>query len=187
MPKSEELHDPERRFLEQLFKKTGTDASATISMYEIGEQMNLDRLSAKRTAENLIGLGLLEVRTLSGAVGITPEGIDTVGSFQGFGDPSDPAAVVLGDQRIPDPKVLQALETLLVALKGRVTQFGFEFEALGELMADLKSIDAQLSSPKPKTAVLRACLDSIRELLKATGDGEVLRRIQGFLAEKRVS
>ena len=52
-----------------------------------------------------------------------------------------------------------------------------------ELMADLKSIDAQLGSSRPKTAIVRACLHSISGVVIETTNRELSGRISGLLCE----
>ena len=38
------------------------------------------------------------------------------------------------------------------------------YETLTEVIADVRTIEAQLISPRPKTAVVRACLEGLRDL-----------------------
>ncbi|PIP36095.1 MAG: hypothetical protein COS92_04960 [Desulfobacterales bacterium CG07_land_8_20_14_0_80_52_14] len=177
----DDLQESERRFLEQLIIQTNRDPAAKVSMYEVGEKVNLDRPASKHVAEMLIGLGLVEIRTLSGAIGITSDGIDIAQSLQCPGDHPVPGAFVLGDKRIPDEPILKALDILLCTLKSRIPDFGLNFEGLSELMADIKSIDAQLASPKPKTVVLRGCLESIQETLSRIGERDFMTRVKRFL------
>lgn len=60
---------------------------------------------------------------------------------------------------------------------------GLDFDSLTELMADLKSIDAQLGSARPKTAIIRACLHSISGVVKGTTNSSLYGRISGLLGE----
>jgi hypothetical protein len=48
-------------------------------------------------------------------------------------------------------------------------------------MADLKTIDAQLGSSRPKTAIIRACLFSVKAVLKNSGDIEIISRIHALV------
>ncbi|HAY37878.1 MAG TPA: hypothetical protein DCY53_00165 [Desulfobacteraceae bacterium] len=65
-------------FLVELYHRTQGDASVEVSMFDIGESLGLDRRLSLRTAEELIGTGLVEIKTLSGIIGITTEGITEV-------------------------------------------------------------------------------------------------------------
>ncbi|MGW8325438.1 MAG: hypothetical protein ACWGNI_07000, partial [Desulfobacterales bacterium] len=69
-------------FIVELYHRTQGDGSVKVSMYDIGESLGLDRKLSLRTAEELIGTGLAEIKTLSGGIGITAEG---VAEAQGLG------------------------------------------------------------------------------------------------------
>jgi hypothetical protein len=45
-------------------------------------------------------------------------------------------------------------------------------------MADLKTIEAQLGSSRPKTAIIRACLRSVLAELKNSGDNKIFNRLR---------
>jgi len=64
-----------------------------------------------------------------------------------------------------------------------VGNLGLDFEGLSELMADLKTIDAQLSSSRPKTAIIRECLRSLKETLEGLADNESLVKVRSLLGE----
>ncbi len=177
----DELKETERLFLEQLFAQSRQNPEAKISMYAVGQTLDMDRDTAKHTAEALIGLGYVEILTLAGDICITSDGIHAARSLQGAEAAGTPDAVTLGGAPVPDASVCRALEVLAGTLKSRISDLGLDFDTLGELMADLKSMDAQLASPKPKTAVLRACLAALQETLEAVGDRDMAVRIQKFL------
>jgi hypothetical protein len=50
-------------------------------------------------------------------------------------------------------------------------------------MADIKSIDAQLGSSRPKTAIIRECLRSIKEVLEDLADSESVVQVRALLGE----
>ena len=62
-------------FLVELYHRTQGDVSVKVSMFDIGESLGLDRKLSLRTAEELIGTGLAEIKTLSGIIGITTDGV----------------------------------------------------------------------------------------------------------------
>jgi hypothetical protein len=77
----------------------------------------------------------------------------------------------------------QALEQIVSEIKDQTGTLGLDFDSLTELMADLKSIDAQLGSSRPKTAIIRACLHSISGVVKGTTNSSLYGRISGLLGE----
>ena len=62
--KSDEIDITGRQFLIQLFKQTKGDSSVQVSMYDIGDQLGLERDDASTVAQELIGSMLVEIRTL---------------------------------------------------------------------------------------------------------------------------
>ena len=78
-----ELDESGRQFLIQLFEQTRGDPSVQVSMYDLGNDLGLDRDASSRVAEILMGLQLVEIRTLSGGIGISTEGVDEVRTLLG--------------------------------------------------------------------------------------------------------
>jgi len=91
--------------------------------------------------------------------------------------------ISLQDVPVLDETVHQAVEQLVTTLKGQTNQFSLNFDSLAELMADLKTIDAQLASPNPKTAIIRECFRSIVGVLKAVDNNDTLKSIKTLLGE----
>jgi hypothetical protein len=158
-----DTHLEGKAFLVALCDAVGGNLSGQTSMYDIGAAVGLDRTAAKQVAEELIGWGLVEVRTLSGAIGITEEGLAEAGKH---GAAAGPETLRLGNDPVLSANVLLAVQETVISVKAGITDLGLAFEPLSELMADLRSIDAQLSSPRPKTAVVRALFESILAVLK---------------------
>jgi hypothetical protein len=50
-------------------------------------------------------------------------------------------------------------------------------------MADLKTIDAQMDSPCPKTAIIKECLRSIKESLDGQAQSDRFAKISELLGE----
>jgi hypothetical protein len=170
-------------FLVELYHRTLGDGSVKVSMYDIGESLGLDRKLSLRTAEELIGTGLAEIKTLSGGIGITTDGI-TEAQQLGASLPDNAASnISLQDTPVLDESVHQAVEQVVTELKGQTGQYTLNFDLLAELMADLKTIDAQLSSPSPKTAIIRECFRSIVEVLQSVDNADILNSVKTLLGE----
>ncbi|MDH3884086.1 MAG: hypothetical protein OET63_07730 [Desulfobacterales bacterium] len=176
-----ELDEDGQQFLIQLFEQTRGDTSAQVSMYDVGNDLGLDRDTSSRVAETLMGLQLVEIRTLSGGIGISTEGADEVKRLMGGAATTGELHRKLTDQSIMDQISSQAVEQAAAELKIKAGNLGLDFEGLSELMADLKTIDAQLGSSRPKTAIIRECLYSLKETLEGLADNESLMKIKGLL------
>jgi hypothetical protein len=178
-----ELDETGRQFLIQLFEQTGGDPSAQVSMYDVGEGLGLDRDSSSRTAETLIGMQMAEIRTLSGGIGISREGASEAKRLTGGATPADDLPNTLSDQSVMDPVSCQGVEQIAGEIKNQTGNLGLDFDRLSELMADLKTIDAQLGSSRPKTAIIRECLRSLKEILEDATEAEILLKIKALLGE----
>ncbi len=156
------LSPPSRQFLETIYTQTGDATDAQISMYDVGAAMGLDRQESTTTAEDLMAEGLLEMRTLSGGVALSAEGRalfsqDTAGQTASEDER-------LGENSPMDARQRELVEETLTLLKADVGEQNFTYEILTEVIADVRTIEAQLLSPRPKTAVVRACLEGLRDL-----------------------
>ncbi len=178
-----DVDETARKFLLQVFQQAKGDPAVQVSMYDIGEILGLDRSAASRVAEELIALQLVEIRTLSGGIAISADGAEVVQDLFADQITADDTVIRLGDAPILDQPRHHVVEEVVARLKGRVGNLGSDFDTLGELMADLKSIDAQLGSSRPKSAIIRECLRSLKAVLEKVGDDESLSEIRRLLGE----
>ncbi len=170
-------------FLVELYHRTKGDYSIKVSMYDIGESLGLDRKLSLRTAEELIGTGLAEIKTLSGGIGITTDGVAEAQQLGASLEDNAGSDVSLQDDPVLDESIRQAVERVATDLKSQMGRLSLDFDSLAELMADLKSIDAQLSSPNPKTAIIRECFRSIFDVLPTADNADNLISVKTLLGE----
>jgi len=176
-----ELKQPDQQFLIRLFEQTQGDPSIQVSMYEIGKMLGLDREASCRAAEELMGSQLVEIRTLSGGIGISAAGSERAKNMIGLTTAGDGEFLKLGDRRILSSEGCRSVQQIVLDLKNQAGNLGLDFETLTELMADLKTIDAQLASSRPKTAIVRESLRSIQDVIQTTDAGAISDRIQALL------
>ena len=180
MTNMDEIDDLGRRFLIRLFKQTGGDSASQVSMYDIGDQLGFDRETASRVAQELMGLMLIEIRTLSGGIGISTDGSRMVRELAGPRAAAGGQSRKLGNGPVLDSADREAVEKAVSEVKGQTGSLGLDFDSLTELMADLKTIDAQLGSTRPKTEIVRQCLYSVLEVLTGSGNSELTARIRSL-------
>jgi hypothetical protein len=178
-----ELSETGQQFMIQLFEQTRGDQSLQVSMYDIGGLLGLERDAASRVAQELIGLQMAEIRTLSGGIGISAAGSEMVQGLIGPLAANVGESAKLGSQPLLNSASRQALEQVVSEIKDKTGTLGLDFDSLSELMADLKSIDAQLGSPRPKTAIIKACLHSISGVVKGTTNSSLYGRISRLVGD----
>jgi hypothetical protein len=175
-----DLDESGKQFLLQIFKLTNGDVSAKVSMYEIGETLNMDRSQANFITTELVGFDYVEIRTLSGGIGITEQGLDAAKSLGAeSGKQNDTPR--LGNEPVLDGARKNACDIMVANIKSKAVNMSLDFDAMAEMMADLKTIDAQLSSPKPKTGIIRESFRSIQAVLKTAGNKEIADRIHELI------
>lgn len=159
----------------QVFESVGGDPARSVSMFAAGAALGWGRDAAAAHAQDLIGLGLLEIRTLSGAVGLAADGIAAVRAVRGAADDTAAAPLGIGP-------ALSAAERRRAAelCAGVRAEAAASRELTPELEADLRTLAAQLESPQPKTAIVRECL---RALSAAVGPGRTRTAVLSLLGE----
>ena len=177
-----DLDNAERQFLCRVFQAANGNPDVQVDMYAVGEEEGLERDAARRLAETLIGWELVEIRTLAGGISMTSSGLAFLDEA-GIVAAPEPVGEALGQGPVLDSTDLQRIQRLSADLKARAGERSWHFSALDEFMADLRTLEAQLASPKPKTAVIRACLQSIADNLTEAGSRENLTRVRRLLGQ----
>jgi hypothetical protein len=173
------------QMLAELYRRTDGDPSASASMYDLGAAASIDRQDAQEVGQALIGAGLAAIVSLSGKIGITAEGVAYL-QDRGVVAPAQPAqaaGVRLGSAPVIEPAAREAVEVLVARIKTEAGEQQWPFEAFSELTADVRTIEAQLASPRPKTPILRECLRAVRLLLERNGARGALSRIDTLIGQ----
>lgn len=178
MAAAPDLNPTETSYLKAMLDHCEADPGKQVSMYAVGETLGMDRDQASQVCQELIAFGLVEIRTLSGGVGITADGL-------ALGGPPGPGAgVAAGAQLKPGPILddedSQAVTAALEALKQSAAQWKLSYDQMAEFVADVKTIEVQLLSPRPKTAVIKAVCDSLAAFLDTVGDSAAAARVNAL-------
>jgi hypothetical protein len=176
----DKIDEMSQRFLVGLCEATDGNSDIQQSTTDIGAQMDIDRATASQAAEYLIGLGYVEIRTLSGGIGITKEGVSKAREW-GAKLSTDASTPRLNADPVVNETGRQAVEITLDAVKTKAGHLGLDYEKLSELVADLRTIEAQMSSPFPKSEIIRQAFLSIKEILNTTDATECVVSINDLL------
>jgi hypothetical protein len=174
-----DLNSQEKSYLDELYRMTGGDATVQTSMHDVGAAIGLERDAAGKLAEELIAKGYVEIRTLSGGIGITELGIESADAGAGTTDSADWR---LGSAPILNEKDRGAVEAALEAIKSAVGKNNVPYPQMETLVMDIKTIEIQMISPQPKTAVVREVFLSLKETLSTLNMTDQASAIQRMLA-----
>ncbi len=159
-------------FLEELQRRIIGDMQSQVSMYEVGAAIGLAKSEAGSLAEKLMVAGLVELRTLSGGISITREGLASLGISAPAAPTSD------GVQRLSDGPTAnktdrEILGHLMDVMKSCLSGVKTEYRQLEEIIIDLKTLEVQLLSPSPKVAVIRELLRSLHNAFQVIDNRSV--------------
>ncbi|MDR3629600.1 MAG: hypothetical protein P4L42_04620 [Desulfocapsaceae bacterium] len=159
----------EMRYLEELCAATGADAGVQVSMTDMGAALGLDKAEAGIIAEDLIIQGLVELRSLSGGISITAQGIEMVQGLTGSTTLPAGQALQLGSGPVLSDQGRSAVERVIGEIRTAAALSKASFSQWEETVIDVKTLEVQLLSPKPKTEVIRQVLLSLRTNLAGLG------------------
>lgn len=166
---------PDKAFLSELYNATKGDPEVQVSMYDIGNALGLDNDDAAQIAQDLMIQELAEFKSLSGGIGITVKGIQALDIAV---DPAlDPALQSLGDGPVLDENGHSAVISILAELKNNIARTETSYPDLEEMVLDIKTIEVQMLSPNPKTAIIRETLRSLYHSFDKTGPKTLADRL----------
>jgi len=172
------ISENEHNFLIKLYELTQGNPSSQVSMYDVGETIGLERDASLKTAEVLFGFELAEIKTLAGGIGITEDGLAELMKNDAHKEFAGAIGVRLGDGPFIDDTGQKSVEQVVSDIKTKAGSLGLNYDTLEELLADLKTIDAQLTSSRPKTKIIRECFQSIIDVLQKIDADELVNKIK---------
>ena len=177
------------RFLHRLYERTNGDSHALEDMFEVGADVGLSRDETDLVMQYLDGEGLATHRAIGGAVAMTHSGVREV--ERALSKPETPTHYfppvvnILHVQSMVGSQIQQgthgstqsqtqsisqndlaAIQALLTQLQQNLGQLSLTPEALAEAQSELQTVEAQLRSSKPKPAILRESLRTLRNLVE---------------------
>ncbi len=170
-----------KSFLEELHRQTGGDFEKQVSMYDVGAVVGLDRAEAGSLAEELIVQGQAELKTLSGGISMTSEGL----AILGITLPNPHSAkncLQLGEGPIAEETDRRTVQLILDEIKNEMVGLHLKYDVLEEIVLDLKTIEVHMLSPRPKISVLREIFRSLQKVFAAIDAEEIANRLQAIVS-----
>ncbi len=151
-------------FLLELYNHTEGDTEKQVSMHDIGVAIGMDKAESSMVAEDLIMDQLVELKTLSGGIGITAKGLEVL-QKSGVVQPSKVDSYRLSRERVVTADDKVAINNIVQEIQLNIPQPTSSYDELEELVIDLKTLEVQMLSPQPKTAIIRELLRSAQDCL----------------------
>lgn len=174
-------------FLNRLYELTGGDKLIYEDMGEIGRQLGLSREEIRNVMNYLDGEGLAMYRGIGGQIAMTHAGVVQV--EKALSKPEiqteyfPPVVNILNIQSMIGSQIQQgthgstqsqtisvkdiaAIENLLTQVKSALGSLQMQDEVHREAEAEIQTVEAQLKSSKPKSAIIRESLVTLRALIE---------------------
>jgi len=176
-----DMENPEtKRYLKELHAQTQGKTEIQVSMFDVGEAIGLEKTEAGTIAEELIIEGLAELKSLSGGVGITPQGVAMIQGKAGTPGLTG-SGLHLGKGPVLGEQGRQAVEKVLTEIRSSVVGNQTTFEQLEEIVLDIKTIETQMLSPRPKVAVIREVLRSMHKSFMDLKAGDLTEQVNALI------
>lgn len=175
-------NETQKAFLLELYRSADGAAGVQRSMHAVGAAIGLDKEHAGKTAEELIGKGWVEIKTLSGGIGLTAEGIETAQQAGAGGGSGSGPLTKLGKALLLADAERAAVEKILAEIRQSISGLKTEYPQLEEMVLDVKTGEVHLLSPRAKTAVIREVLRALQPALTRAGAKETADRIGRMIA-----
>ncbi|MBI5550237.1 MAG: hypothetical protein HY911_01930 [Desulfobacterales bacterium] len=175
-------NETQKAFLLELYRSADGAAGVQRSMHAVGAAIGLDKEHAGKTAEDLIGKGWVEIKTLSGGIGLTAEGIETAQQEGAGGGSGGGPLPKLGKGPLLAEPERAAVEKMLSEIRQSIPALKAEYAQLEEMVLDLKTAEVHLLSPRAKTAVIREVLRGLQAALAKAGAKDTADRIGRMIA-----
>ena len=170
----------EHAFLYELYTMTRGDTSTQVSMYDIGKTLGLEKTAAGSMAESLFIQGFAELKTLSGGISITVEGLGAL-DIDLPGSPDSPG-LDLGKGPVIAASGHEIVNTLLADVKKEMAQGKKAYPQIEEMVMDIKTMEVQMLSPKPKTGIIKKIFESLHDNLKHGGSPALTEKLHTIIS-----
>jgi hypothetical protein len=170
-----------KRYLTELCTKTQGNIGVQVSMFDVGAAIGLEKTEAGMVAEELIIEGLAELRSLSGGISITAHGVAMI-QGAGGGPISKGGGLKLGSGQVLGDPGRQAVEKIIQDIRGALVPGKTTLGQLEEIVIDIKTMETQILSPLPKTAVIREVLRSVHKTLTDLGLQNLAAEVNALIA-----
>lgn len=151
--------------LKTVSRITGGSVQHNVSMWTVGEELGLDRSKTEDLAMELVSEGLLEIKNLSGGIGLTEAGLEKLKE-------SGP---------VSDFPVAENLDDLIKRLESTADEPGLPDAERGDLKIDLESLNIQLRRSKKSPEVINALLKVVSRILADSNQADLAEKVRSFI------
>lgn len=193
----DELRKKRFQFLHRLYEKTDGNEHKRIDMWELGNELGFDKEETNKLSQYLVSEYLMEYAALGGIIAITHQGVIEVEDALSHPEaPTQyfPPVNIINIHHMQNSQIQQGtinstqsqsielktkndIQEFIELLKDKLPDLCLETEDMAEIEADISTVQSQVSSSRPKKAILRECLNSIQRLLEGAAGSVVAQQL----------
>ncbi len=170
----------ENTFLYELYTVTNGDPAQIASSQDIGATLGIDTDDAAEISQTLCIKGLAELKTLSGGIGITRQGLKAL-DITAAKD-SNLALFTLGKDLVLNLESIEIVDLMLAEIKKAISENKQSYSQIEEMVIDLKTIEVQMLSPQPKTQVVREIFRSLKACIQKQGPDDLTEKLDALIS-----
>lgn len=201
---SDQIQEIQRKrflFLQHLYEVTGGDTFPDANLYELGNDLGFTSDETDKIDNYLTEQGLVEHIVYGGVISITHAGVIAVEAALTQPDeptPYFPAVNIIQIKNMTGSQIqqgtqqsnqtvthstndLEAILSFANELKGKLSELELDDETQEEVKADIATIESQAGSPRPKYAIIKECLASIRIVLEGAAGNVIAAALLNHL------
>jgi len=197
----EEMKEKRSQLLRTLYNLAGGDESKLFNMFKIAEELGFDRALTENIVQYLKKEGLIEFKGPRNMIRISHDGIQKIEEALSNPDiptPPPPTNIVSIGQMInsqiqqASPEATQVgtvnedryeeLKEVIQSLKESIDKLDLESQDKSDIQAEIQTIEAQMSSSKPKVTIITECLGSIRRILEGVASNTLAASLLSKIA-----
>ncbi|SHO49508.1 hypothetical protein [Desulfopila aestuarii] len=171
----------EKSFIFELHNMIGGNVDSQVSMYDVGASLGMNKGTTTSMSQDLMIEELVELKTLAGGIGITDKGLELLRKEGLIVGSATEQSIRLGKGPVLDGQDREQVEKFLTEIKKGLFTNPTGYPQIEELVMDVKTLETQMLSPRPKTAVIRAVFSSLSPALAASGSKDISEKIDIFL------
>lgn len=190
-------------FLELLYKDSNGNTGAMFNMWEVGEELKINRNETQLIVDYLTGENLIEPRALGGGIVLTHWGVKEV--EEALQNPDKPTEHFLPINIINigsmhnstlqqatanstinfhfDSKKIADLDGVISSIKKIQDTLYISIDLHKELVSEIQTLEIQSQSPRPKNIIITESLKTIKTLLESVGGNALTPIIIGQIAQ----
>lgn len=174
------------KFLKTLYEVTQGDEYKFVSMWDIGEELGFSRNDVELISQYLAGEDLIKFMTLGGGISITHWGVVQVEEALEKPDkPTDyfPPTNIINIQNMIGSQIQQGnsesvqtvnnnltdiklITDFIEDIQSKLENLGLSNDDKSELVSEITTIKAQMSSVRPKFSIIKESAKTIRNILE---------------------